>query len=217
MPATSGTPRPPEPPEPDPPTRAGTPAVAWKGGRANWSLTPPPPAPSFAAVSFQTTSEVIVPVDRSAMSLVPPQDSACGLEAGKSTWTWPSVTPSPLPLSPAATHTVMPSTAASAIAASIAVRPCAVQASSDWPQLIEMTTGAGLACTASEIASTKPWSPLLGAKYTTCAAPGAAAPMTSMSSATSMSAPVGSEPGALAAPSTPTAVIEGTARPRPPK
>ena len=75
------------------------------------------------------------------MSLVPPQASAFGLEAGKSTWTWPSVPPSPLPLSPAATHTLMPSAAASAIAASIAARPCAVQASSDWPQLIEMTIG----------------------------------------------------------------------------
>jgi len=55
------------------------------------------------------------------------------------------------------------------------------------------------------------------AKYTTCAAPGAAAPMTSMSKFTSTSAPVGSEPGALAAPSTLTAVIEGTAMFRPPK
>ena len=41
--------------------------------------------------------------------------------------------------------------------------------------------------------------------------------MTSMSSATSTSAPVGSEPGALDAPSTPTALIEGTAMPSPPK
>ena len=74
------------------------------------------------------------------------------------------MTASPLPLSPEATHTVMPSAAASAIAASIAARPCAVQESSDWPQLIEMAMGAGLACAASEIASTKPWSPLFGAK-----------------------------------------------------
>ena len=41
--------------------------------------------------------------------------------------------------------------------------------------------------------------------------------MTSMSSATSTSAPVGSEPGALDAPSTPTAVTEGTGMPSPPK
>ena len=183
----------------------------------NWSLTPPPLAPSFEAVSFHTTSELIAPVEGSASSLVPPQPSACGPDAGKSTCAWPSLTALPLPLSPEATHTVMPSTAASDIAASIAVRPCAVQESSDWPQLIEMATGAGLACEASEIASTKPWSPLFGAKYTTWVAPGAAAPMTSMSSATSTSAPVGSEPGALDAPSTLTALMEGTAMPSPPK
>src|SRR6185369_289183 len=112
-------PRPPAPePAPEPgsePPRAGTPASACQDGRANSSLTPPPPAPSLAAVSFQTTSE-----------LIPPQASACGLEAGKSTCGCPSSTASPLPLSPAAAQTVMPSAAASAIAASIAERPCAV-------------------------------------------------------------------------------------------
>ena len=190
--------------------------MACQDGRPNWSLTPPPPAPSFAAVSFHTTSELITPVDGSASSLVPPQASACGLDAGKSTCTWPSLTASPLPLSPEATHTVMPSTAASAIAASMAERPWAVQESSDWPQLIEMAMGAGLACAASEIASTKPWSPLFGAKYTTCVAPGAAAPMTSMSRLTSTLAPLVS-PGLFDAPSTPTALIEGTAMPRLPK
>ena len=41
--------------------------------------------------------------------------------------------------------------------------------------------------------------------------------MTSTSSATSMSAPFGSEPGALDAPSTLTAEIDGTGMPRPPK
>ena len=200
-----------------PAARAGTPALAWKVGTGNWSETPPPPAPSFEAVSFHTTSELIAPVEGSASSLVPPQPRACGLDAGKSQCTWPSVTASPLPLSPAATHTVMPSAAASAIAESIACRPCAVQESSDSPQLIEIAIGAGVADDASEIASTKPWSPLFGAKYTTCAAPGAAAPMTWMSSATSTSAPFGSDPGALAAPSTLTAVIEGTGMPSPPK
>ena len=143
---------------------AGTPAVVWKDGTAKTSLTPPPPAPSLAAVSFQTTSELITPVDGFAMSLVPPQPSACGLDAGKSTCGFPSLTASPLPLSPEATHTVMPIAAASAIAASIAERPWAVHESSDWPQLIEIAMGAGVAEAAAEIASTKPWSPLLGAK-----------------------------------------------------
>ena len=154
-----------------------------------------------------------MPVAGSASSLVPPQPSAYGLEAGKSTCCWPSLTPSVLPLSPAATHTVMPSAAASDMAAFIADSPCAVHESSDCPQLIEMAIGAGLACAASEIASTKPWSPLFGAKYTTCAAPGATAPMTSMSRLTSTSAPLVS-PGLFVAPSTLAAVIDGTAMPR---
>ena len=154
---------PPEPDE-DPAARAGTPAFAWKDGTAKWSLTPPPPAPSLAAVSFQTTSELIVPAEGFAMSLVPPQARACGLDAGKSTCGFPSVTALPLPLSPEATHTVMPIAAASAIAASIAARPWAVHESSDCPQLIEIAMGAGVAEAAAEIASTKPWSPLFGAK-----------------------------------------------------
>ena len=157
-----------------------------------------------------------MPVVGSATSVVPPQPSAYGLDAGKSTCTWPSLTSSLLPLSPAATHTVMPSAAASDMAAFIADRPCAVHESSDCPQLIEIAIGAGLASAALEIASTKPWSPLFGAKYTSCAAPGAAAPMTSMSRLTSTSAPLVSA-GLLAAPSTLTAVIDGTAMPSPPK
>src|SRR5580692_11879143 len=108
----------------------------------------------------------------------------------------------------------MPSAAASDIAAFIADSPGAVQESSDCPQLIEMAIGAGVAPAASEIASTKPWSPLFGAKYTICAAPGAAAPMTSMSRLTSTDAPLVS-PGLLDAPSTPTALIDGTARTSP--
>src|SRR6202040_2622645 len=110
----------------------------------------------------------------------------------------------------------MPIAAASHIAAFIADRPCAVHESSDCPQLIEIAIGGGLAATAAEIASTKPWSPLFGAKYTTCAAPGAAAPITSMSRLTSTDAPLVS-PGLFDAPSTPTAVIDGTAMPRPRK
>ena len=74
---------------------------------------------------------MIVPPEDS--SLVPPQPSAYGLDAGKSQCGSPSLTSSPLPLSPAAAQTVMPSAAASDIAAFIADRPCAVQESSDCP------------------------------------------------------------------------------------
>ncbi len=94
---------------------------------------------------------------------MPPQASACGLEAGKSACGWPSVPRSALPLSPAATVTVTPSAAASAKAWSSAVRAWAVQESSDWPQLMLTTVGVGLACTAVVTASTKPRS-LFGAK-----------------------------------------------------
>src|SRR5215472_5140427 len=134
-----------------------TPADACQDGRPNTSLTPPPPAPSLFASSFQTTSEVIVPVLTSPTSLVPPQASACGLDAGKSQCTpfWP-LGSSLAPLSPAATQTVTPSTAASAIAESSALLLCGDQESSDAPQLIETTTGGGVACSASAIASTKP-------------------------------------------------------------
>ena len=76
--------------------------------------------------------------------------------------------------------------------------------------------GVGLACTAVLTASTKPWS-VLGAKYTTWAAPGATEPATSMSSSTSPSAPFGSWPAALTAPSTLAAVTEGTGSFSPPK
>src|SRR5438067_9968491 len=76
-PATSGTPRPAKEPA------LGTPMLACHVGSENTVLTPPPVAPSLTAVSFQTTSEVmLVPEPR---SLVPPQASTCGLEAGKST------------------------------------------------------------------------------------------------------------------------------------
>src|SRR5579862_7609270 len=160
LPETSGTPRPAE----EPPALTGTPALACQLGTGNWAEPPPPPAPSFVAVSFHTTSELTTPVEGSARSLVPPHPSACGLDAGKSQWTWPSLTASPLPLSPAATHTVIPIAAASAIAESIDCRPCAVQASSDSPQLIEIATGVGVPPVAAAIASTKPWSPLFGAK-----------------------------------------------------
>ncbi len=144
------------------PAWAGTPADACQDGRPNASLTPPPVAP-WPGPSFHTVSELITPVPRSACRLVPPQASACGLDAGKSVCGWPSVCASLLPLSPAATHTVLPSAAASASASSSAVRPWPVHESSDWPQLILTTVGVGLACTAVLTASTKPWS-VLGAK-----------------------------------------------------
>ena len=57
---------------------------------------------------------------------------------------------------------------------------------------------------------------MFGAKYTICAAPGAAAPMTSMSRLTSTDAPLVS-PGLFSAPSTLTAVIDGTGMLSPPK
>ena len=95
------------------------------------------------------------------------------------------------------------------------MRDCADQVSSGPPQLMLMTVGVGLAWAASLIASTKAWS-VLGPKYTTCAAPGATDPATSMSSSTSPSAPEGSA-GALDPPSTLTAVTVGTDRPRPEK
>ena len=58
------------------------------------------------------------------------------------------MTPSLLPLSPAAAVTVTPSAAASAKAASIAVRAWPVQESSLCPQLMLIAVGVGLACTA---------------------------------------------------------------------
>ena len=118
-----------------------------------------PPEPP----SFHTVSELITPVPGLPRRLVPPHASACGLDAGKSTWAPLPLCPSLLPLSPAATQTVTPSAAASAMAWSRAVRAWAVQASSDWPQLMLTTVGVGVACTAVVTASTKPWS-VLGAK-----------------------------------------------------
>jgi len=157
LPATSGTPR------PLPPLGlSGTPTLACQAGCANWSLTPPPVAPPWEP-SFQTASELITPVPGLARRVVPPQPSACGLDAGKSTCGWPSAAPSLLPLSPAAAVTVTPSAAPSAMAASSADRACAVHESSDWPQLMLTAAGVGVACTAVVTASTKPWS-VLGAK-----------------------------------------------------
>src|SRR6185312_11073327 len=116
-------------------------------GAGNCPLTPPPVAPS--PESFQTTSDSIVAPD--AVSEVPPQPRACGAEAGKSTCCRPTVT-------------VTPRAAPSVRICSIWVRACEVHASSDSPQLIEITDGLWvLSCTAVESASMNPWS-VLGAK-----------------------------------------------------
>ena len=98
----------------------------------------------------------------------------------------------------------------------MAVRAWALHWSSLCPQLMLIAVGAGVACAACVTASRKPAS-VFGAKYTSCRAAGAMAPATSMSSSTSPSAPFGSCPATLAAPSTPTAVTDGVASPRPPK
>ena len=156
-PETSGTPRP--PPEA---VGAGTLRPCCQVGSGKRSLTPPPVAPSLAAVSFQTTSLVIVEPEPS--SLVPPQQRTLGLEPGKSTWLAPSVTPSVEPLSPAATVMVTPSAAAAWQAASSAFADCAVQVDSGPPQEMEMTEGLlVVSWTAVEMASMKPWS-VLGVK-----------------------------------------------------
>ncbi len=76
----------------------------------------------------------------------------------------------------------------------MAVRAEALHWSSLCPQLMLIAVGAGVACAAWVTASRKPAS-VFGAKYTNCAAPGAIAPATSMSSNTSPSAPCGSCPG----------------------
>ena len=148
FPATSGTPRPPAGTE-----GAGTLAFACQEGRGKTLLTPPPVAPSLFAISFHTTSDaIVVPF---ATSLVPPQASTWGLDAGKSTL-FP-VPPSPDPLSPEAAVMVTPSAAAAWQALSRAVIACGVQADSCAPQLIEMTLGLlVLSWTAVEIASMKP-------------------------------------------------------------
>src|SRR3954468_8158741 len=101
------------------------------------SLTPPPVA--LAAEAFQTVS--LATVLSEATSLVPPQLSANGLDAGESTCARPSATPSLEPLSPAAQQTETPKAAAVCRAWSNDRIACAVQLFSGPPQLIEMTDG----------------------------------------------------------------------------
>ena len=73
--------------------------------------------------------------------LLPPQASANGLEAGKSTCSPPPLTPSDEPLSPDAMQTVIPKVAAVWKASSMAVIACEVQVDSAPPQLMEMMEG----------------------------------------------------------------------------
>src|ERR1035437_4642721 len=87
----------------------GTLAFACQEGSGKVALTPPPVAPSLGR-SFHTTSLPIAPPLMSR--LVPPHARLYGLDAGKSTWSEPSVEPSVEPLSPQATHTVTPTAAA---------------------------------------------------------------------------------------------------------
>ena len=129
----------------------------------------------------------------------------------------PPLTPSLEPLSPQATHTVMPSVAAAWNASSMAVFACEVQVDSAPPQLIDVTDGLLVAsCMAVVTASRKPAS-VFGAKYTAILACGAMAPTTSTSSITSPSGPPAPPVGALAAPSTATAATVGLGSPKAPK
>src|ERR1700761_2215607 len=97
----------------------------------------PPPVPELP--SFHTVSAVMAPFD--TVMFVPPQPLAQGLEAGKSTCAFPSLTPSVARLSPAATKTDTLTEAASWSALVIVCIACAVQLDSGPPQLIEMTDG----------------------------------------------------------------------------
>src|SRR5712672_310980 len=116
--------------------------VTWRpschGGSGKKPLTPPPLAPP-AAPSFHTVSLRTSPL--TACRLVPPHASTCGLEAGKSTCRPASPTPPLDPLSPEATHTVIPISAAAWNAPSSADMAWGVHDASGPPQLIEMTEG----------------------------------------------------------------------------
>src|SRR5580698_2428177 len=165
----------------------GTLAFACQVGIGKVPLTPLPVAPSLLERSFHTTSlEIVLPL---IFSVVPPQASAYGLDAGKSTWSSPSVTPSVEPSSPAATQTLTPTAAAACSALLNDCSDCAVQLDSGPPQLIDRIDGLfTVSFTAWLMASRKPAS-VLGAKYTAMLAPEATEPTTSMSSMTSVSGP----------------------------
>src|SRR5579884_418968 len=149
--ATSGTPRPVLP--------EGT-ALVCHEGTEKVALKPPPVAPPPEDWSFQTTScEIWLPL---ASSSVPPQESTCGLDAGKSTVL--VLVPSLEPLSPDATVMVTPRAAADWQALSSAVMEDCDQLDSGPPQLMESVDGLfAVSWTAVVMASINPWS-LLGAK-----------------------------------------------------
>ena len=133
--------------------------LLWQLGSGKTSLMPPPVAPSLFASSFHTVSLLMLLPE--ATNFVPPQASTLGLEAGKSTWFSPSVTPSVEPSSPAATQTVTPMAAAAWNASSMEVMACCVQEDSGPPQLMETIDGLlVLSCTAVVIAFRKPASVL---------------------------------------------------------
>src|SRR5262249_32363586 len=101
------------------------------------------------------TSEMILPLD--SVRRVPPTASTHGLEAGKSTWARPSVTPSVTPLSPAAVTTVMPCFAAGCNASFICFILVNAQVLSGEPQEIVRIDGRlVLSATAALTASRKP-------------------------------------------------------------
>ena len=156
-----------------------------------------------------------------AISRVPPHARANGLDAGKSTCALPSHRRggiSAAPSSPLAAHTVTPSMAASCNTwLNCCWNPCAL-GSSGPPQEIEMIVGLfSSSCTALVKASIKPSEVLsFVEKYTTILAPGAQAPTTSMSSATSPSA-LSAVLGELVALSTDTGTTVGTGSPKRPK
>src|ERR1700733_1575977 len=96
---------------------------------------PPPVAEELD--SFQTISELILSPFTS--SLVPPHDKTYGLEDGKSACTFPSVSLSREPWSPAAAQTVTPNKEAALKASLKLVRDCSVQFFSAEPQLMDIT------------------------------------------------------------------------------
>src|ERR1019366_3195204 len=157
-PATSGTPRPLKLPGF---FEGGTLAFACQVGMAKVSLTPPPVAPPLDP-SFQTTSLEIEPP--LTPRRVPPQASENGLDAGKSTWSWPSPTPSSDPLSPQATHTVTPIADAACSALLKLCRDCAVQLDSGPPQLMEITEGLLTVSVAAWLMASRKPASVLGAK-----------------------------------------------------
>src|SRR6202035_5628744 len=199
-PATSGTIRP--VPAVVPVGGAGAPICQLCVGKIV-EYPPPVPSPSVCpGLSFHTVSCVVV-------FNVPPQPTTCGHDEGASTLA--GVDPPSLEsLSPDAAKTAMPNGVAVDAADSICCAAGAPQTASSAPQLMEHTSHPSCAafCTALAMSCDQYMRMVAGlpvaAKY--------AAPATSMSSATSISASF-DEPtlwlGLLIVPSTETSVICG--------